>query len=484
MLSVEEYSSEDATGLAELIVSGHVTPEEVHAAALEAVTATDKRLKAVVEGPWDEPLESSRSGVFAGVPFVLKDILCHAAGVPVHSGSASLAEGAVFGHDSLLMSRFRDAGLATIATTKTPEFALSVGTEPRWGGPTHNPWDPNRSAGGSSGGSAALVAAGAVPIGHANDGAGSIRIPACHTGLVGLKPSRGRIPIGPDLQEVMYGNATEFAVTRTVRDTALLLDAVHGNAPGEKYAAPGPGRPYVDELRPQEEFPLRIAVCADSWSSRSVDPEVVTVIESTMSALQEMGHHVEYVRPPIDWEDFLSALTVTWCAGTASAVVPLFEASAGNVRREHFEATTLASADAGRHLTPLDLGRAFDIYNRASRVMGSFFEEWDLWLTPTAIGVAPTLGYFDADNDSYNAAEWVRKCAEYYPTCALYNVVGAPAVNVPIGVSTAGLPIGVQLGAAVFREDLLIRTASALEQARPWSDRRPKLHIQNIGRDT
>jgi amidase len=271
MLTIDEYSRYDATGLAELIRAGHTTADEVHTVALEAVALADTSLNACVEGPWERPLDADPQGVFAGVPFAIKDILCHAAGVPVHMGSRALAEGVVFDHDTTLMSRFRRAGLATVCTTKTPEFALNGTTEPVFGGPVRNPWDLTRSPGGSSGGSAALVACGALPVAHGNDGAGSLRIPASHTGTIGLEPSRGRIPIGPDIQEAFYANAVEFAITRSVRDTAALLDAVHGNQPGEKYSAPLPKRSYLDELTAAPRR-LHIAVCTDSWTDAVVHP--------------------------------------------------------------------------------------------------------------------------------------------------------------------------------------------------------------------
>lgn len=477
MLTIEEYSSYDATGLAELIKSGQVTASEVQEVALAAVELADERLGAVAEGPFPAPPPpAAASAVFAGVPFVLKDLLCHAAGIPVHSGSRALAAGAVFDHDSELMARFRRAGLALVASAKSPEFGLNAVTEPLLGGPACNPWDPARSPGGSSGGCAALVAAGAVPLAHANDGAGSIRIPAGHNGLVGLKPSRGRIPLGPDLQELMYGNVVEFAVTRSVRDSATLLDAVHGYSPGEKYGAPHPARPYSAEVG-AEHSPLRIAWCADSWTSLPLDPDVERVLESTARLLESLGHHVEQVRPAIDWEAFLAALTTTFCAGTAASVIPLGEALGGGLSGDHFEASTIACAEAGRRVTPMDLERAFAINNTLSRVMGTFMQAWDVLLTPTAITPAVELGTFDSDDASLSAEQWVRKVIEPHPICPIYNVTGAPAISVPAGISADGLPIGVHLGAQMYREDLLLRLASQLEQAAPWSHRRPRLHV-------
>ncbi|MEN0139326.1 MAG: amidase family protein [Rhodococcus sp. (in: high G+C Gram-positive bacteria)] len=478
-MSIEEYASFDATGLAELVRSGEVKPSEVHEVGVQAVDIADDRLRASAEGPWPTPLEASTDGVFTGVPFVVKDILCHAAGVPVHMGSRALSDGLVFDHDSELMARFRRAGLAAVCTTKTPEFALNGTTEPLLGGAVLNPWDPAKSPGGSSGASAALVAAGAVPIAHGNDGAGSIRIPACHTGTVGLKPSRGRVPLGPGLQEAFYGNAVEFAITRTVRDSAALLDAVQGNLPGEKYGAPPPVRPYVEELETPPAR-LRIAVCPDSWTDRRVHPAVVQTIESTSRMLSDLGHDVEIVTPRLDWEEFLAALTITFCAGTAAAAVPLGEELGVGLSPDFFEATTIACAEAGRAMTPLDLARAFATNNTISRQLAAFMADWDLLVTPVSITPPVDLGTFDANDESLGAQEWVRHILTPHPTTALYNVTGAPAISLPLGMSNEGLPIGVQFGANAYREDLLLKLAAQVEQARPWADRRPGLHVANL----
>ncbi|PBC46121.1 amidase [Rhodococcus sp. ACS1] len=479
MVTIEEYASYDATGLAGLVRSGEVKPAEIHEAGIKAVELANERLHATVEGPWDSPLDASTEGVFAGVPFVLKDLCCHAAGVPLHLGSRALAAGIVLDHDSELMARFRRAGLAAVGSTKIPEFALCPTTEPLFGGAVHNPWDPTKSPGGSSGGSAALVAAGAVPIAHANDGAGSIRIPACHTGTVGLKPSRGRIPIGPGMQEAFYGNVVEFALTRSVRDAAALLDAVHGNLPGEKYGAPGPARPYRDEMRGPQS-PLRIAVCLDSWSDRPVHGDVRRVLMSTIELLSDLGHEVDVVTPALKWEEFLDALTTTFCAGSAADVIPLGEAIGVGLSPDHFEATTIACAEAGRALTPVDLARAFATNNRVSRQVAAFMADWDILVTPTAITPPVDLGTFDANDASFSAQEWVRHVITPHPMCALYNVTGAPAISLPLGTTSDGLPVGVQFGADVYREDLLLGLAAQLEQARPWAERRPALHVTNL----
>jgi amidase len=476
MVSLAEYAALDATGLAEAIRAGGIGRAEVGEVAGQALALADRTLNPFAEGPWRSPLEHAPDGPFGGVPFVIKDLACHAAGVPQHAGSRALARGVVKEHDSELMARFRRAGLALRGTTRTPEFALNATTEPLLGGPVRNPWDPTRSPGGSSGGSAALVAAGAVPVAHANDGAGSIRIPAAYTGTVGLKPSRGRVPIGPDLADPFSGNVVEFAVTRTVRDTARLLDAVHGPMPGERFHAPPPARRYVEELD-GPPGPLRVAVCASSWADLPLHPDVTRALESTATLLESLGHHVEPVAPFVDWEQFIESLTITWCAGVAGDVLPLAEALGIEVDREHFEATTVAAARAGMELTPVDLARSSALNNALSRRMAAFMADHDVLVTIATSTPAVPLGTFDADDAELSAAEWVRHLLTAHPVCGLYNISGAPAISLPAGLSAEGLPVGLQFGADLFREDLLIGLAAQLEQARPWSGWRPRLHV-------
>ncbi|MGV0794980.1 amidase [Mycolicibacterium sp. XJ1819] len=469
---MDDYASYDALGLAELIRGGHVSRAEVAAAAYAAAQKAGDELNAFTEGPFPQALEFDAAGPFAGVPFVLKDILCHARGVPVHSGSRVPAGGVVYEHDTILMERFRRAGLATIGTTRTPEFGLSTSTEARLGGAVRNPWDRSRSAGGSSGGSAALVAAGVVPVAHASDGAGSIRIPAAHCGVVGLKPSRGRIPIGPDVAELFFGNAVEFVLTRTVRDTAAFLDVLHGNEAGEKYAAPDPSGRYRD-IAEADGTSLRIAVASGAWTSSPVGEGIAAAMSNVAAVLADAGHHVEIVDPPLDWDALCEAATTIWCAGTAAAVVPLAESL--NIRRLQdapFERTTIACAEAGRLISAVELVAAQSVFNTISRSMANFMTEWDVLACPTSTQTAPPLGEFLADDD-YAAEDWVRKCLDPYPAGVLYNITGAPAMTVPVAIAGDGMPVGVQLGAEIFREDLLIQVAGTLQRHCWSSDRRP-----------
>lgn len=315
-MRVEEYRQQDLTGLAALLGAEEVNGEEVLDAARSAIEEADADCNAVADGPWDQPLTFDTNGPLAGMPFVVKDLLCHPRDVPTRLGTRLTGGGLTMGHDTFLLQRFRRAGLAISALSTTPELGVSASTEALVYGPTRNPWDLTRSPGGSSGGSAALVAAGAVPAAHANDSAGSIRIPAAACGLVGLKPSRGRVPVGPDAQEIVFGQLIEFAATRTVRDTAALLDVVAGPAPGEKSSLPLPGRPFRDEIG-FEPTPLRIAVHTDAWSGGAVDAEVRATVEQVARQLEHLGHHVEPATPEVDWDVLLTPTcnTPAWPVG-------------------------------------------------------------------------------------------------------------------------------------------------------------------------
>ncbi|MEV6135369.1 amidase family protein [Nocardia sp. NPDC051990] len=300
-MDIADYTSRDATELAALISTGQVSAAEVHRAAAAALDQVDPQLGAIAGERFDHPLDYHESGPFCGVPFAIKDLITHAAGIPQRNGSRLFGPGIAYPYDNHLMTRFRRAGLATMAVTTSPELGFNATTEAvAYGRPTRNPWDPERSPGGSSGGSAALVAAGALPFAHANDGGGSIRIPAAACGLVGLKPSRGRITAGPDHADPLLGLGIEFAVTRTVRDCAALFDAVHGSEPGDKYLFPAPNRPCAD-LITQELPPLRIAFSTTALDpSRGIDPECVHAVRAVADRLAAMGHHVEESTPTID----------------------------------------------------------------------------------------------------------------------------------------------------------------------------------------
>ena len=474
-MHVEEYATHDATGLAELIKAGKVTAAEVHAAAVEALRAVLPQLGAGASEPFDAPLEHEAGGTFGGVPFALKDLVCHAADVPTRMGTRLTGpKGVTFPYDTELMSRFRKAGLATTILSTSPEMGYNANTEPLIHGSTRNPWDVTRSAGGSSGGSSALVAAGAVPVAHANDGGGSIRIPAACNGLVGLKPTRGRVPIGPDYQEALSGFAVEFAVTRTVRDAAALLDEVAGWAPGDKYRLQAPERPYAHEAG-QDPAPLRIAVHTASWAGTDVDPEVIAAVEGVAGVLEGLGHHVERDTPEFDWAEFMLAHYRVWGGFVAESVHAVSAMTGLAPSSDTLEATVLAGYEYGRALTVIEMGEAFGIVNRISRMMGQFHQRYDVLLTPTTNTPPLPLGYLDANADLDHEA-WTRRIFDVASFTPLFNLTGAPAISLPLATTASGLPIGVQFAADLCAESTLLALAGQLERAMPWADRRPGVH--------
>jgi amidase len=473
-LRPDEYAAYDAIGLRELIAAGEVTAAEVEAAARRALDAADARVNGLATPPFAPALEHADDGPLSGVPFLIKDFGPMARGVRFFCGSRGVP-GVRPDHDSDLMIRVRAAGLATLGLTTAPELGVSVTTEPLRTGPTRNPWSPERSAGGSSGGSAALVAAGAVPIAHGSDGAGSIRIPASRCGLVGLKPSRGRTPSGPDAGEPLFGLVGHFGVTRSVRDTAHYLDAVHGPAVGDKYTAPPPARPYAAELG-ADPGRLRVAVTLRAWSGAAVDPEVAAAAITTARVLEQLGHAVDEASPHVDHEAVMEILR----AGLAASVQPLLTAP----RRppgDQLEAATnriIAEAEA---MTALELMAAFDAQNRVTRAVGAFFTGHDLLVTPTLAQLPAPHGALRYDESADTPASWQRRQFDYAPFTAVFNVAGQPALSLPLAHSACGLPIGVQLVAPYGREDLLLRVAAQLEVALPWHDRAPSETLRERG---
>ena len=478
-MRLDEYTGYDLLGLAELVREGAVTSQELVSCCLAGIEAVNPVLNAVI-APIPAHLrdEMGKSGPFAGVPFLIKDIALHMAGVPCEAGSA-LCAGLVAPDDSELMARYRRAGLVAVARTTTPEFGYCSTTESRLCGPTRNPWNPALMAGGSSGGSSAAVAAGVVPAAHASDGGGSIRIPAACNGLVGMKPTRGRTPTGPDYGEVLSGLGIEHAVTRTVRDSAALLDATQGADLGARYEIAPPSRPYLAETS-TDPGKLRIAWADQPWSGVAVDGEVRQALAALLPQLEGLGHHVEAARPQIDHEPYLDATNILWTSGLAHWVAGAAAATGRAINLDHLETSTLACHEFGSNLSALDLCRANDVMNQVSRRVAPFFVEWDVLVTPTLSRTLQPIGFLDADRASgWTAMEWTEAVFGHAPFTALFNMTGQPAISLPLGVDSRGYPVGLQFVAAWGREDLLFRLARQLEQACPWAARRPAVHLAN-----
>ncbi|GIH01996.1 amidase [Rhizocola hellebori] len=465
-MELHEYASLDGVGLRELIAAGQVTMTEVRQVALRALEAANADLNALTL-PLFEPAEPDPPrGPWRGVPFVIKDSGPFARGVPFALGSRAI-RGAVALVDHDMMARFREAGLVALGQSTAPELGFSFSTEPLRSGPTRNPWALGRGVGGSSGGSAALVAARAVPIAHGNDGGGSIRIPASCCGLVGLKPSRGRTPSGPLAGEAGFGLITEFALTRSVRDTAHLLDAVSAPLVGEKQTAPPPLRPYVQELTAAPDR-LRVALTTRAWSQVQVDPQVVAATEAAGKVLEWIGYPVEQASPELEAEAILDA-TMLGVIATGAAVLR----AGRQPDRSRLEAVSRQVLAMAEESTALDVMAALDAQHRVTRAVALFFNRYDLLVTPTFGQLPLPHGTLRYDSPQHTARSWIREILDLGPFTAPFNISGHPAISLPLAQSREGLPIGVQLVAAYGREDVLLRVAAQLEQAVPWGARRP-----------
>ncbi|GII56289.1 amidase [Planotetraspora thailandica] len=469
-MQFHEYARYDAVGLRDLIRAGEVTADEVERVARQALAVTDAKLNGLALPVFSPALDHADDGPFTGVPFLIKDHGPVAKEVPFFLGSRSLP-GIVPQHDSDLMARFRAAGLVTLGLTTVPEMAISFSTESLKYGPTRNPWDLDRGVGGSSGGAAALVAAGAVPVAHGSDGAGSIRVPASCCGLVGLKPSRGRVPCGPDQGEPMLGMASEFALTRTVRDAAHLLDAVQGPGVGDKYTAPPPRGRYADDVG-ADPGSLRVAVTTQAWSGAVVDGEAATAAVQAGRVLEQMGHTIADASPIIDW-DAVMRCAVAEAVALAS---PLLMAPR-QPDPARLEAVSRQLLRVAADYSALDMMAAFGAQNRLTRSVGAFFTEYDLLITPTLGRLPAPHGTLRYDDPSHTVTSWLQSIFDYGPFTMVFNISGQPAISLPLGRSEGGLPIGVQIIASYGREDVLFRIAAQLELAMPWKERSPRFSL-------
>lgn len=469
-----EYAEYDALGLAELIASGQVTQAEVSIAALSAIEQLNPKINALVEVWRSEP--RAATGPFKGVPFLVKDLGLTAKGHLNELGSR-LAAGCIADEDSNLMVRLRQAGLVTIGRTTTPELAASTTTESVFSGPTRNPWDLSRSAGGSSGGSAAAVAAGLVPAAHATDGGGSIRVPAASTGLFGLKSSRGRISMGPAVDVVWAGLAVHGVVSRTVRDSAALLDAIEGGAVGDPFEIAKPRHSYLSETT-REPGSLRIGLLLHPLSnSRSVEP-VVNATRNVAIQLQGMGHSVDEVclDMGVSWESFVEMNARFWSANTAAWIDAIAAETGRPIDAGTLEPATLSLHRMGHQLTATDLLEAMHSRNLVTRSMGHFFCKYDILLSPTLPELPPAIGSYNVGQEHLDGRSWIDRVFSHSPFAALANVTGSPSMSMPLAFDPeTGLPIGIQFSAGFGREDMLLRLAGQLERALPWAARKPEV---------
>jgi len=478
MMDISEYAQYDGVGLAELVRTKDVTPEELTRLALQGVAKVNPKINAVIETYGDllDGMERRRipQGPFGGVPFLRKDLGLTETGRLLEIGSR-LTKGVIPDHDSYLWTRFLKAGLVNLGRSTTPEFGLIGVTESALTGVTRNPWNLEVMAGGSSGGGAASVAAGIVPVAHASDGGGSIRIPASCCGLVGLKPTRGRISMGPDRQESLFGFAVEFIVSRSVRDTAAMLDAVRGPEPGDPFIIAPPERPYVGELhRPLGR--LRIAYSTKTVSPFPLDPEVVKAVESIAAKCEEMGHRVEEAAPKYDYDRFMKADTDMVAVTMAARIPVLAAALKREVSPDYLEPGTLSYIRYGQQLSATEFAASVEEIRKFRLTFGLFFQDYDLLLMPT-LGLLPQPhGPYNLQRDLDLRKMYMGRDAMFQCT-PQFNATGQPAISLPLCQSKSGLPIGIQFAARLGDEATLIRLGRALEEALPWKDRRPPVHV-------
>ena len=491
----DEYLSRDATGLAELVRADEVHPEELLGIALERIASLNPTLNAVVHLMAEEAMDTAKrppSGPFGGVPFLAKDLLSDYAGHPTSAGSRLLA-GHVVDRDSELVRRVRASGVVVTGKTNLPEAGLLPYTEPEFWGVCRNPWDLQRTPGGSSGGSAAAVASGMVPMAGGGDGGGSLRIPAACCGLFGLKPTRGRTPTGPRYGQIWRGAVVEHVLTRSVRDSAAMLDATHGPDAGAPFEIPLPTEPYADEVD-AEPGPLRIAWTTEPMVGSSVDPECVAATERTAELLAELGHELTEAAPAVDGPEFSRAFLTMVCAELSADLADAEVRIGRKPRRTDLEPATWALALLAGSLSAKDFACALRTLERIGRDVGSFFQPYDLLLTPSLASLPPKIGALAPSRTedrlfrivgSLGSGRLIKRAGllnaaaddafQFTPWTPVYNVTGQPAMSVPADLSTSGLPIGVHFVGHFGREDTLFRLAGQLERARPWFDHLPPL---------
>jgi len=474
------FAALDATAQAELVHSGRATPVELVQAAVDAADAVNPTINAIIHPRYEAALAEAAAVdttlPFAGVPIVVKDLDGTLAGEPYYAGTRHLKEhGYIADVTSWTFERLQAAGFVIIGKTNTPEFGLVPTTEPESYGPSRNPWDTGHSTGGSSGGSAAAVAAGVVPMGHAGDGGGSIRIPASECGLVGLKPTRGRVPLGPEESEGWGGLVARLVVSRTVRDTAAALDIMGGPGVGDPYGVATPERPYLSEVG-SNPGRLRIGFTASSGDGTVVDDECAAAVTRTAELLAALGHDVSETAPPqLGDEGFFAEMSghflTAYPVWVAQAVDDLGVRTGVAATEATVEPLTWSLAETGRLVSGVAFADAMDNIRALSRTLQEWWTSFDLLVMPTIPELPPTLGQFGAEPD--NPLAGVFRATPIVANTIPFNITGQPAISLPMAWSAAGLPIGVQLVSAFGRDDRLVAVGAQLEVAAPWADRRP-----------
>ena len=490
---MDNFSSHDALSLAELVRTRQVSARELVDASIENIEALNPELNAVVHKMYDrarKEAESPVEGPFTGVPFMLKDLLSWFGGEPTASGSRYY-KGWIAPHDTEIVKRYRRSGVIVVGKTNTPEFGLTPFTEPELFGPTVNPWDTTRTTGGSSGGSAAAVASGMVPWAGGGDGGGSIRIPASCCGIFGLKPTRARTPAGPVTGEHWQGAAIEHCLTRSVRDSAAMLDAISGRDVGAPYWAPEPERPFLEEVG-RDPGKLRIAFTSKPLLGDHVHDDCKAALQDAVTLLASLGHELVESEPPVDADQFNRAFLIMVCGEVRAGIMEGAKLVGRAATPSDVESTTWALSLLGAAMSAGDFVEAEHYLRSSARRMGEFCQNYDLLLTPTmsvppfltgSLQPAPhertmmkILGRLRAGNVLRLIGALEKSAEEVFdaiPYTPLFNVSGQPAMSVPLYWNAQNLPIGVHFVGRYGDEATLFRIAAQLEQTRPWMNRRP-----------
>ncbi len=493
MPAFSEYTSFDGLGLANLVKTGIISPRELLEAAISAIELLNPQLNAVIYKAYDQADELIKQnlippGMFQGVPFLLKDMLAEYKGMPIQFGSR-LTTGYISSFDSLLVQRMKQAGLVIIGKTNVPEFGLSPVTEPELFGPTHNPWDLTRNAGGSSGGSAAAVASRMVPMAHGNDGGGSIRIPASYCGVFGLKPTRGRTPVGPQTMRVWQGMAVDHVLTRSVRDSAAMLDVLAGPELGSPISLPTPTKSFLSSMT-EPVRPLRIAITDQPFFASAVHPDSMDAFKKAVTLCEELGHTMLERSPIVATEEVLLAYMIVIAGEMAAGLTLLADLMQRKIDYHLLEISTAVLAKIGDHFSASDFAWANQILDKVSYQSAVEFTHYDMLMMPTMPGPPPLIGEYRLDFIEHSLLELikhvsfrpllsklVKQIAErhlaFTPFTPLFNITGQPAMSVPLFWDNKGLPVGIQFAARCGDEYSLFQLANQLEQAQPWSEKCP-----------
>jgi amidase len=474
-MSFTEYAKYDGLGLAELVAQKKITPLEIIDEAIARAEKLNPALNAIVYKDFERARDAAKNGPaegpFRGIPTLLKDMRAGATGMPTRSGSR-MTPAVPADHDSTLVARYRANGIVPLGKTNVPEFGILPTTESLLYGAAHNPWNLDYTPGGSSGGSAAAVAAGIVPLAHATDGGGSIRIPASNCGLIGLKVSRGRITQGPDASDSTSGLSVDNCVTRTVRDSAAMLDLACPPDYGDPYFALPPANSYREAIR-QKPRRLKIAMARTTFGGAPYHSDVTEAIEKAAKLCAQLGHQVVDAMPQVNSEELTMAFMTLWASNAAYGIEFLSRMTGTTPSLDTLEGLTMGLYESGKNLTAVHQIWAQQVLFRVARSAAKFHETYDLWLTPTLAKPPLKLGVVDVNET--NTEEAFAPILDYVPFTAMQNGTGQPAINLPLHWNAANLPIGVQFVARSGDETTLLQLAAQIELAQPWFDKRPAL---------